>query len=345
MPVHYFGSFAMRDAFVLSIASARTDGTLVAFKKFTSTAGKFPVFSYPNVNAMKILKNSKTDICDFTELRKHGVYNFNAVRNDLLNSSLSGAWPKQALNNALANYARQLFEWQSNGTISEHFLRIPNRCVLDVSYIEGFLRNFVFKSLGIIGISRFKTPVFKRNDLGYPAAQAIHHHYSGLTALVRPLGLSVGASVKLLIEAASGESKCHKLLSVIQRKRRDLTKLGQSFKILGDYTVFLEQHISYAQKLSPTICSRYLHNVFNWLDGATSLLPPTNSGWSSDFLTFNRDCTLFLAEHHGPAGLIGQLLSNEAITISFSINHLERCVTKCNMRLFHEVYPGIILRD
>jgi hypothetical protein len=340
--VKTFGTYAERNAYAMLHQPAPShDGHfLVEFKRYETGGKQMPTFELPRVAVKDMLKRTKTKIVDFETIASYGLTVPDYLRHDILKSALSGAWPKQLLYEQLADYARRLYSWSKDGKWE------TSRMYVDISKYMPSLRHHIenrtLYHLGITGTTNTGLPRFELNDLGYPKARRIEHHYNGLPSLTRAFNLSVNTSMSVLLEGQVGNSDLERLNNLINSQlRRSGNRNSTPPPVLRDYATWLKLRSSIKIGRRQEVDQA----LFDWVSGKWSLIPPLASFWSADVVTFIRDLTIRYLEDEEGSSFFNALCQMSAVERSVYFHILERVVTRYVTDTLQLHYPGVILGD
>nr|WGH72970.1 MAG: putative RNA-dependent RNA polymerase [Trichoderma hamatum dsRNA virus 1] len=328
---------------------------------FESTAVK-PTYKPPKVDVAAMLHRSKLHIKDFDTLRKHGVATKKSVYEEIGHSSLTGGYPKQALNESLALYARAIHQWYKCGKWETK--RIYVKPIFNSHDISNIANALVYDNLAINLIRRQHTTqqAFKLNTKGYPDVREIKHHYSGFTRLLKPLGASTQITIQTIVDNETPlryTGKLGRLYSLIKKESVSQTRSVVNTKDLKDRDLLTETLLfidSIAGQTAPDRTSvNYsskriddgdikLHaNLFAYIKGDMELMPPINPGVSAELISLIRSAALASVEQR-PA-VLRNLLTANALNTLIAFRAYEHALLIATIQLLNVNYPGISLRD
>lgn len=268
---------------------------------------------------------------------------------DIVKSAVAGAWPKAALNQSLADYARELDAWTRSANVT-----YETRLILNNYNAETHTEWIHAKCAFHLGMRRFvgnKFPIFRVNDQGFPAITEIHHMYGRFGSLTRPLGLSVDSATTAVLEHYSkGSSRrqgLHRLRNFLRSGVRK-PKAGAyseyastahpAVRILTDILSFYAAFTSRADIEDQRVGEA---NVTKWLAGELSFVPPRARSISSDITTFCRDLTLSAIEKGPHLQAFAQKFfsTTDAIDLSLAFALLEERTTIAVLLFLHQTFP------
>jgi len=354
---HVYSSHSARNAAALAYAVPFEYGGLVRYMRNTggtTQQGKstLPVYRPPRLDTKSA--TSRMDVIgDYTAAAALGVPKPLMTEVDIVQSSLTGAWPKKDLNASLAAYARDLSAWQDKKHFSVETRHVP--LFVEMSALKVVVHRKVRKSLGIIHTPANGIPVFRLNEQGFPSVVDFKHLYDSVGSLTKPLGCSVDSTSRAILnhfrKQSDGTMYSGLRALAAQLKSRkspsaavhESAALAATERILTVYDFFSDPGSAGISNAN----SPAFDFPDKWISGSLSFIPPHEEGLSSDLVTFIRDLTLHILEQDGictrlRAQLVG---TNDPTTHSLTVYVLERAVTTFVMSALHEIYPGVHLSD
>ncbi|BDB32800.1 putative RNA-dependent RNA polymerase [Cryphonectria carpinicola fusagravirus 1] len=291
-----------------------------------------PLYEMPKINARETVRSAKNPIPDFNILHKAGVTNIQPLYEEIAKSTLSGAWPKHALNESLADYGRQLAEWAHHNRFSTGVMAMPP--LPDLARIRTAVKSKLMETLSIKGQSG-GVVAFRENSLGFPATSTLRHSYNASTALVKPIGATISKTLTLLFDAAKGSDRLDKIINALQ-DRHEIAPVPALTTKLG--------HLRAISRALTTPRARA--NFADYFEGGWSLIPPVNTGWSADILTLVRDLTLNLVESADLAPItLPNLCSMDRLRAVIALHYLETVINAETVDYLQTLIPGVIIRD
>ncbi|AEZ54148.1 RNA-dependent RNA polymerase [Fusarium virguliforme dsRNA mycovirus 1] len=340
--IHYYKNFAERNSAAVALCGPTGEEVRVSYMKFEAPSVP-PRYAIKGVDARGILRNTKTTLADYAVLNKYGVTETVALDREVVESSLSGAWPKQLMTDSLADYGRQLARWEKSGHFETSEMLITR---VYVHYkLEAYVRHLVRFHLGIKSTSEGGgRPILENNKIGYPAAIPVKHHFNAIPSLVAPFALTTNVSFMLLLDHALKQlPNNHKSnFAALRKLLVDFTTPHQLTKRRASPVV--QDHLNWITRFDSSNDDVQLF-AYRWFKGDFFLLPPHATQYSSDFLTLARDITLVVVECAVRGELFRHLAGMPSIKAAFTIKVLELDVTNLIQMMLHEIIPGITLKD
>jgi hypothetical protein len=352
--IHYVRTRANMIAIALSFVSSVLNGGTTWSCVMNTNKSPPPVYKQPSINSTGILKRSKpAAFIDAQTLHRHGVDFSVEVQDAILSSALTGGWPKQALNQSLADYAKELLEWTNKSKLIQ--VTLKSVILVKPTAIQSIVQSVVEKTLGLKGYSQASgETIFSLNTEGYPITTRLRHSYNCLSAYMRPFGCSVLPTLYKLIDNRSGSTRLEKLHSLAVSESHRLAATSAEFQRLKELVARCEYWLTGipSQKqskdtpsgLKDTKSSILCNFGFKWMAGDLDLIPSHNPGVATDIVSYNRDMTLHVIENHDCVKL-RRLYLQEPQTIAISIHALERQVMVHLLTTLNSYCPGIIYKD
>lgn len=295
---------------------------------------KYPVWAFPRVGANSILRRAKVDLRDYAIIDHFGASReVQAVDEAILASGLTGAYPKSALYNALATYAKQLHE-ESFGLIKK---QVTIKCVkLDVD--NAIVRRLALQALAITPIGATGHNLMLRNKFGHPAVRNIRHHYGVLPRVAQLLGFSLSEILGIVLNKASAIPAgplVFKLIYMLNDLGRatlnscNVNEANDTHRQVNSLLTFLEGIKGLGKSADA------------YLEGAMELLPPFNPGVNGELISLARDITLLTIEEC----CLDQLLTLPRLEACVAVNMLERHVLAMLLATYNTVVGPVILVD
>ncbi|QDM35290.1 RNA-dependent RNA polymerase [Macrophomina phaseolina fusagravirus 1] len=294
----YTHSLAKVMACVLKLNRVTENGKeLIKVREFSSTKNT-PQFTYPRVAASAILRRARTHLSDYEAARKFGVAETAFIDEAALESALTGAFPKDPLYQAIAQYARALDEWVQAGRYIEKVIRIPQ------DDYQLFARLSVATFLTALSIKpggSFNGKDLIKNEDGYPVIGHMRHFYNCVDRLTPIAGCSMGLVVRRLISKqtpikyAGALGKIYNFLENLKRRRDSAHTLQQSYKevdTISDIQDFIDRAMATGGDREAA------HQVYSYITGTLSFIPPFNCGISTDIISGLRAAALVVFEDH-----------------------------------------------
>jgi len=284
--------------YALSLAYKFQNSDSVVVTMFESPTPR-PNYSAPRFDARRTLKLAKTNVADFGTLTSRGVTIPDSVYNELAVSALTGAFPKQALNQSLADYARKVDLWQKAGHFTEVVISpvhlIGNTTIMaHVSRVIHFNLALTDNEHKITAQHKFRT-----NRDGFPAVTEVSHLYGVFSSLLATFNLSTAAAFTALRDATptlkypGSLGRTYNLLVTESRSRsyvpsnptQERTKIARIVNFIDSAC------IGEAGKLVTAYSA-----INAYLDGKSDLIPPYNPGFASEYMSFQRSVTHMILE-------------------------------------------------
>jgi len=350
--LHYVRTRGNLVSIALSLVSSLLNGGNTWIVTHNGNTSSPPVYKPPAISSLSLLKNSKPyEFVDAKTLHQQGLNMPPDVGDAIVNSALTGGWPKEALNQSLADYARELTTWSAKTTIKTSLMRSID--IIDTNKVASLVHNILSEHLGLTGFDyNSGTTTFKLNKEGYPLTKRLRHSYNCLSAYMRPFGCSVLPTMYHLIENQPGHTTLFKLYKLVDmhitryeqgrleveklKELRDICKLFISSKYSGTPTIT-------KRASDKSEFSEALHQFgYKWIDGKLDFIPSYNPGVATDIMSYSRDVTLTIIEQHANFMLMAQL---PAHIMSISVHKLERIVTLETLKILNKYCPGVIFKD
>jgi hypothetical protein len=310
--------------------------------KRVQSKDSLPHFQYPEVEAKRIVRQAKTNICDFHALARRGTLPPQYVYNDILKSAISGGWPKQLLYEAIALYAKRLVHWSSSlktETILVPVGDLPNAGELTKYVLRVFNYNLAIESKDPVRL----IPVFRRNEIGFPATHGVRHSYNMYTGLMRPMGASLASTLDAIVDTYNGKDKLDKIIKAVQSTIFENRQKSQDDRRLND---MLTELIETGKKLL-SVDSEPRRRYVAWIKGEWNLIPPPAGRMSSDLVTLSRDVTLSFLSSPGATSKnrLPFLCKEDPLRAALYIHAVEVRITALIMRQLNYYLPGIEICD
>lgn len=363
--VIYFKTRHQRNAAAIAYAAPFETAVLLKYRinlggLTPSGASTLPVYRPPAVRTDSL--TSRMDIIgDFSAAHALNVPKPRQTEQSIVQSSLTGAWPKRALNESLASYASELDTWQRQARLEWRYRTV----ILNVSpkVLRDVVKMTCWKSLGISHVSQAHTPVFKTNDLGFPAIHEIRHSFDGLGSLTKPLGCSIDDTAKAIVSHYSRSVGLRQGLKQLRAQiirstsiPRDRSGVPHAITLAA---VPVIDRLLATRKMVPIHSEpgQFQHEIAErfwccWVEGNFSFIPPQEQGLSSDLVTFARDMTLYLCEQSAILQPFMLEIINSAecvkdllLTFPLHLYALERLVTTFLLDAVQEAFPGVHIAD
>nr|QKO02084.1 RNA-dependent RNA polymerase [Macrophomina phaseolina fusagravirus 2] len=269
----------------------------VTIREFVSTRHP-PQFTYPRVAASSILRRAKTHLCDYEAARHFGVADTGFIDEAALESALTGAYPKNPLYDSIARYAKDLQEWMKGGKYLTKNILIPSGDVDSFSHLS--VATFL-NSLAIRPGGSFNGRDLITNLDGYPQVTHMRHFYNCIDRVTAIAGCSMGLVVRRLISKQNATKysgslgKMYTFLEILKRRRDSATSLQNSYKevdTLSDIIDFIDRAMSHSRD------EKNARQVYEYISGTLSFIPPFNCGISTDIISGLRAASLVVLENH-----------------------------------------------
>jgi hypothetical protein len=180
---------------------------------------------------------------------------------------------------------------------------------------------------------------FRLNETGFPRARKVRHHYDANTMLMLDMGASVSATLQHIYDQQVGEHKLDKIVAAITQKISHIKTQFKDTSKLQEVLNFLSSNIN-VSNTSSLIAKDF---KVKWFMGEHNFIPAANLGWSSDILSFSRDCLLQTCE--STPALFNYLVNLDPISLALSMYWAEQQVQVMLFNYLNSFFPGIILRD
>jgi hypothetical protein len=344
IPIIYANNVGEMFSNILATSVVDRTSALFMAKRVTNPDG-LPHFQYPEAESRNIIRDAKTSICDFTTLHNKGitppVYLYDAI----LKSTISGGWPKKALYDAIALYAKRLISWSNVNRWEDITVKVTD---LPTNHeLQDFVRSAFDNYLGILGpMSNLRAPLFKENDAGFPRTRPIRHTYGMYTGLVRVFNASIAATVDAIVAETKGRDALNRLNNALtaQIRQNRLSGAATDDKVLEISQMVKALDTESALEDGSTVRAR----IMEWCRGEWNLIPPRAERMSADLVTFIRDLTLlYVVQNSGKDGvnIFKRLLRKDKIGSAFYIYALEAKITQIVQIVLNRLLPGIELCD
>jgi hypothetical protein len=344
IPIIYAANLGEMIANVMSVSITDRTSALFLAKRINNPDG-LPHFQYPEAESRNIIKDAKTSICDFTTLHNKGitppVYLYDAI----LKSTISGGWPKKALYDSIALYAKRLILWNNTNRWDSITIKVDD---LPRNHtISSFVHSSFDTYLGIMGpMTKLKAPSFRVNDAGFPKTRPIRHTYGMYTGLVRVFNASIAATVDAIVADTKGLDPLDSLNKALKLQIKYNRRSGNT---TDEKTLEISRVVDDFDKMplakgDPLIRAR----IMGWIKGEWNLIPPKAERMSADLVTFIRDLTiLYTIQHNSSDGIsiFQKLLKKDKIGSAFYVYALEAKMTRIVQVALNQLLPGIELCD
>nr|WGH72978.1 MAG: putative RNA-dependent RNA polymerase [Trichoderma harzianum dsRNA virus 2] len=333
------------------------------FDMFVSSVPK-PAYKPPNVDVAGLLHRSGLHVKDFDTLRRHQVPTKRSVYEEIGHSSLTGGYPKAALNESLAIYARSIDAWYSHGHWETKRTHITP--IFSTVKVKQIAQDVVTSSLGIKLARRQHTTeqAFTLNEMHHPDVHEIKHHYGGFTRLLKPLGASTQVTIQAIVDNTQPliyTGKLGRLYALIkaeatrQSQNVLLTKDLKDRDILTELSLFIDsiglqnskldtltdgRNPIIANALSATVLDSTL---YEYIKGDMELIPPINPGVSAELISLVRGAAL--ASIEAEPKILRKLLLEQTAKALIAFRAYEHELLIAIIKLLNINYPGVSLRD
>lgn len=318
---------------------------------------QIPRYIGPRVDSKLIARSSKLSVIDYSSLHKYGVPRNTKVDQEIVESSLQGAFPRQAMNESLATYARELEHWKKHITIEPTVFTA--RTLLGEARIRRHCYEILENNLGVLPNSntwRHTAHKFKLNSSHHPEVEEVEHMYGSVTRLVRLLGFSTSTALTVATDGhsrelfPSGLGRLYGLLAHASRLRTKRNRLTSSEddssapETLSETGRIIE-YMRLIKALAPNkLADEYIyHQIYMYIKGELNFIPPINNGWSSELTSFMRAACLHLLEANSQAFLT--LLAAQPQQLAVDFFHYESMYTTAFLVALNTRFPGIVIRD
>jgi len=326
---------------------------IYTYKHFVSSVPK-PRYATPSVPARSLVRHSKTDIADWNILRRFGVSRNAAIYKELVDSAITGGYPKNALSNSLANYARDVHQWYINGSFVDKVIVLKKPITL--RFALQCAQRYVREALGIVVRSQGPSQFLRRPD-GFPLAITPKHTYGVLDALPGIFGLTLRQSMNSIIDKQAGETHFLKIITLLQhskhlqdggneyppRNRGQRDRISQILDALLEHKTRCDSWVIVNTAAGHSDYIAAYKDAYRWLAGELDLIPAPNIGVSTDFVSSVRDAALDYLEQNSSSWL--NWLNKDAVSRSIDFHVFETNVSQHVMKILQRAFPGVILRD
>jgi hypothetical protein len=326
---------------------------IYTYRSFISGVPK-PRYSPPSVPAKTLVRGSKTDISDWNILRRYGVPRNTAIYKELVDSAITGGYPRNALSNSLANYARDVHNWYRHGQFTDKVILLKDP--IPLSFALQCAHRYVSESLGIITQSSPPSYLLRRSD-GFPSAVTPRHTYGVLDALPGVFGLTLRQSMNSIIDKQVGETHLLKIINLLERAKasqdsgneyppRNRGQRERVIQLLGAFSE-LKTRCDYWVRTTthnhPNAHIAAYKEAYRWLAGELDLIPAPNLGVSADYVSSIRDAALNHLEQK--PDLWSTWVNKDAASRSIDFHVYETNLSHQTLKLLQQAFPGVILRD
>lgn len=318
---------------------------------------ELPRYAPPRVDSKLIARASKLNVIDYQSLRKYGIPRVAKVDQEIIESSLQGAFPRNEMNESLARYARELEYWQKSITV-QPTLMTANQ-LISIEKVRRHCFMILEDHLAILpgeNSWRHTSHKFTLNESNHPKINEVKHMYGSVTRLVRLLGFSTSTALTVATDGHSRSvypSGLGRLYGLLEHAYKLQTKQD---RLVGDQEELmmaenlsqsgrLAEYMRSIRKLAPLKLDNenVYHQVYMYLKGELNFVPPVNNGWSSELTSFCRSCSLHLLESNNKQLLA--LLAAQPQQLAIDFFHYESIYTNAFLVALNTRFPGITLRD